>query len=74
MASNLIVETRNGVNRPTDRSVKCRAVWEYLDTNPTLVVNEIREVGKAKGWNDENTKIEFYRWQKFHGLAKSQRG
>ena len=76
MASRLAhssIQSRNGVTPPTDRSVKIRAVWEYLDASPTLLtVAEIREVGRARGWNDNNTKTEFYRWRMFHGLAKSQ--
>ena len=66
------IQSQNGVNRPGPRSVKCAAVWDYLDANPTLTVSEIREVGRVKGWNDRNTGIEYYQWRKFHGLAKSQ--
>jgi len=71
------VQARNGIMPPTERSVKCRAVWEYLDAHyergdPPLAVADICAVGKAKAWNDNNTKIEYYRWLKFHGLAKSQ--
>jgi hypothetical protein len=66
------IQTRNGVTRPGPRSVKCAAVWDHLDANPALTVSGIREVGRAKGWNDRNTGIEYYQWRKFHGLAKSQ--
>jgi len=65
------IQFRNGVRRPGSRSVKCAAVWEYLDANPKLTIAEICEVGKARGWNDGNTKIEYYQWRKFHGLMKS---
>lgn len=71
------IQSQNGVKRPGPRSVKCAAVWDYLDANHVrgrapLEVANIRDVGKAKGWNDNNTKAEYYAWLKFHGLAKSQ--
>lgn len=62
------VQSQNGVTRPGPRSVKCAAVWDFLDGNPTSTVREIREAADANGWNLQNAQIEFYRWRKFHAL------
>ncbi|MBY8821387.1 hypothetical protein [Sphingomonas colocasiae] len=64
------IQARNGETPPTELSIKCRAVWEYLNDNRELTVAEIREVGRLKGWNDNNTRQEYYRWRKYHGLTK----
>lgn len=65
-------DERNGVRRRTDRSIKCRAVWVYLDNHPTLDINDVINAAEQHSWNINNAKAEFYLWQKFHGLARSQ--
>lgn len=62
-------EVRNGVRRHGDRSIKCKAVWLYLDSHPDATIAEMKNLAIEKGWNLENTKIEFYQWRKFHGLS-----
>lgn len=64
-------QIKNGVQCPTLRSVKCRVVWEYLDHNPLSNIRDMKVVASEKGWNIQNTSIEFYRWRKFHGLTNS---
>mgnify|MGYP004705623301 CR=1 FL=1 len=65
-------EIRNGVRRPTLRSIKCRAVGEYLDEHPDADIAQMREVAKIREWNFQNTSIEFYQWRKFHGLSSKK--
>lgn len=51
---------------------RCAAVWETLDAMrdkgeiPTL--KEILAIGRRKKWNENNTRIEYYQWRKFHGI------
>lgn len=59
----------NGVRRPMKG--KCADVWTELDKlNETAVptIVEVKALNESKGWNINNTTIEFYAWRKFNGL------
>lgn len=65
-------EERNGVKRPSVGG-KCRAVWDALDAmvaegNPPAS-KTVKEMAVVRGWNPNNTVIEFYQWRKFNGIT-----
>lgn len=65
--------SRRGVTRPLPGGL-CDAVWAELDkiyarrkkAPPTL--HEILEIGRKKGWNTNNTRVEYYCWRKYNGI------
>lgn len=44
---------------------KCAAIWDYLDTNPTTKVKELREAAAAQSWNVNNALCELYAWRRW---------
>lgn len=62
---------QNGVRRPGKG--KCADVWNELDAmradaNSIPTIHDVKALSDARGWNMNNTTIEFYGWRKFHGL------
>lgn len=62
---------QNGVRRPGKG--KCADVWNELDaiyatTNAAPTIADVKALNERKGWNMNNTTIEFYGWRKFHAL------
>lgn len=62
---------QNGVRRPGKG--KCADVWNELDAmrasaNSIPTIHDVKALSEARGWNMNNTTIEFYGWRKFHGL------
>jgi transcription elongation factor Elf1 len=70
-------ETQNGITRPSAGTL-CRAVWDACDeaqaaaggTMPSA--KDMRKVNDDKGWNMNNTLIEYYQWRKFMGYSKKR--
>lgn len=64
---------QNGVRRPKP-TTKCGRVWEIADMlsatagQPTPV-KDLLETAKSEGLNEGNTKAEYARWRKFHGVS-----
>lgn len=58
------LEVRNGVRRPAFGGV-CRAVWDWLDANPTVSAKDARAAAADHGWNKNNASSEYYAWRKF---------
>lgn len=65
---------QNGIKRPSAGGL-CRQVWDAMDalreqasgTIPTS--QQVRTLAAEKGWNLNNTMIEFYQWRKFNGIT-----
>jgi hypothetical protein len=51
----------------------CAQVWKALDRlsrrNPRPSITDILKVSSRKGWNNNNTRVEYYRWRKAHGIT-----
>jgi hypothetical protein len=50
----------------------CAAVWTELDKlakKGTPELQAILKVGGRKGWNANNTRVEYYRWRQAHGIS-----
>mgnify|MGYP003397738038 CR=1 FL=1 len=51
---------------------RCAAVWDELDKlNKNQKVPSLKQiitVGKRKKWNENNTRVEYYQWRRFHGI------
>jgi len=64
---------KRDIYRPK-RHGKCATVWNTLDKLsakskvPTL--QEMREIARKNNWNENNTRIEYYRWRNYHGVPK----
>jgi hypothetical protein len=61
-------QVRNYVRYPKPGG-RCHAVWMELDKlgeQDGADLPAILKVAKKKGWNINNTRVEFYRWRKFH--------
>lgn len=67
------LEVRNGVRRPAPGGV-CRAVWDWLDANPTVTPKEARVAAADHGWNKNNVSAEYYAWRKFRQVNVQARG
>jgi hypothetical protein len=52
---------------------RCAAVWDELDRirtgNGVPMLSDIMKVGRHLKWNDNNTRVEYYAWRKFHGIS-----
>lgn len=65
---------QNGIKRPSAGG-KCREVWDECDqmrdamNGGTPTSEMIRKLSEDKGWNKNNTMIEFYQWRKFNGIT-----
>lgn len=65
---------QNGIKRPSAGGL-CRQVWDAMDalreqqagSIPTS--QQVRQLATDKGWNLNNTMIEFYQWRKFNGIT-----
>ena len=66
------VDEKNGVRAPL--SGVCRDLWDALSamlakgTAPDS--KAVRELTEKKGWNQNNSSIEFSRWRRYHGFAR----
>jgi ribosomal protein L12E/L44/L45/RPP1/RPP2 len=51
---------------------RCAAVWDELDRlraeNDVPMLSDIMKVGRQRKWNENNTRVEYYQWRKFHGI------
>uniref|UniRef100_A0AAU7B8W5 Uncharacterized protein n=1 Tax=Pseudomonas phage BL5 TaxID=3109218 RepID=A0AAU7B8W5_9VIRU len=51
---------------------RCAAVWEELDRlraeDDVPMLSDIMKVGRQRKWNENNTRVEYYQWRKFHGI------
>lgn len=64
---------QNGIKRPSIGG-KCRAVWDAMDelranANAIPTSEQVRKLAEDRGWNKNNTMIEFYQWRKFNGIT-----
>lgn len=60
--------TQNNIQEPGPG--KCRDVWDMLDgmENPSgVTLAAAVEMGVDRGFNPNNTRVEFYRWRAFNG-------
>lgn len=60
--------TQNNVQEPGPG--KCRDVWDMLDAMPdpqAVTLSAAVLHGLDKGFNPNNTRVEFYRWRAFNG-------
>lgn len=56
------------------QGTQCRAVWDACDTQAsnTLALPDvkwIKALASEKGWNINNTVIEYYQWRKIKGIT-----
>lgn len=62
--------TQPAVNAPTGH--KCAAIWQELDKRAAAgketSLEEIRTIGEKKRWNENTTRIQYYRWRHARGL------
>lgn len=58
----------NGIKRPKSEGA-CKAVWDWLDSNPNTPVSELRIVASNKKWNSNNAVCEYYCWRKYMGKS-----
>jgi hypothetical protein len=59
--------------RRPKRGGRCEAVWRELDRmearrKAVPRLSEIRKAGARKGWNENNTRIEYYQWRRSKGI------
>lgn len=51
---------------------RCAAVWDELDRlraeDDVPMLSDIMKVGRQRKWNENNTRVEYYQWRKFHGI------
>jgi phosphatidylserine decarboxylase len=51
----------------------CAAVWGELDKaqadGKVMSLQEVMKLSKRKKWNDNNTRAEYYRWRRAHGIT-----
>lgn len=52
----------------------CQQVWEELDTivektNHTPSITEVRKLASKKKWNQNNARVEYYRWRKANNIT-----
>lgn len=53
---------------PVIRGEKVRAIWDALDgMGKGATLEAIRKVAKAKRWNDNTARVQFYRWRAARG-------
>lgn len=68
-------DEQNGLKRPSAGTL-CRAVWDECDRieaeGGKPDAKAMRAVNDQKGWNMNNTLIEFYQWRKFMGYSKKR--
>jgi hypothetical protein len=64
-------EERNGVKRPSEGGL-CRAIWDWLDTQPGASAKDVKAKAAEMGWNPNNASIEYYQWRKFNGVRGRQ--
>lgn len=60
--------TQNNIQEPGPG--KCRDVWDMLDAMdnaPAVTLSAAVLLGLEKGFNPNNTRVEFYRWRAFNG-------
>jgi hypothetical protein len=55
---------------------RCAAVWETLDKltadgKPLPTLNDMRKIGRRRRWNENNTRIEYYRWRRNNGITRA---
>jgi hypothetical protein len=55
----------------------CEAVWKELDrlkvkSKGVPKLADIQKVGDRKGWNPNNTRVEYYQWRKAQGISGRQ--
>ena len=66
-------KSQNGITEPVAGG-KCHEIWLELDkmnaSGKELTLTAIAGLAKTKGWNANNTRIEFYNWRRFNGLGK----
>ena len=66
----------NQIARPATGG-RCAAVWDQLDKVraqakggvPSL--GDVRKLAKKHHWNENNARIEYYRWRAFNGIHRS---
>ena len=56
---------QNGVKMPSE-GTKCRAVWDWMDKNPTATSKDVRAWAESTGQNPGNAQIERYQYLRFH--------
>lgn len=65
---------QNGIKRPSAGGL-CRAVWDACDELREKLAGaipgsaDIRKLSDDRGWNRNNTMIEFYQWRKYNGVV-----
>lgn len=51
---------------------RCAAVWDKLDelkvSGEVPTLKQIKKVARRRRWNENNTRIEYYRWRNFNGI------
>ncbi len=65
---------RNGVREPA-RGGKCWKIWNRLDKLQERTGQEptVAQATKFRGVNENNARIEFYNWRRFHRSVKRNR-
>lgn len=68
------VTTRKDTLEKPREGGRCAAVWDELDKladkfGDTPTLQRIQAVAERKGWNENNTRIEYYRWRRAHGVT-----
>lgn len=70
-------DKQNGITRPST-GTQCRAVWDVCDSIEAAGgkpdAKQMRKINDEKGWNMNNTLIEFYQWRRFMGYSKKRGG
>lgn len=70
-SSRALVHTRPAAPAVTEvhmpQGEKCAAIWHELDKRTAAgketSLEDIRNIGVKKGWNEHTTRIQYYRWK-----------